>query len=87
MNIISRLMLMRKIKRQFYWDVKTLKQHQDKRIEILTRYVAKHSPFYKNVKKSGDFPKIDKEIMMANFNTINTCRLDRSELFEIQNES
>lgn len=84
MNILFRIMLMEKIKRQFYWNDEMLKKHQEKKIKELIQFVSKKSPFYKNIKKFSDFPMINKEIMMNNFNTINTSGLDKSELFEFR---
>jgi len=95
LNIISRLLLARRLNNQFYrWDEATLRKHQAERISYLFDYIKKYSPYYQLVlSKKNEFsistvPKIDKTEMMEHFNEINTAGLRRDDLveFRIQQE-
>lgn len=65
---------------------KQLHAHQMHQLQILLQYVSEHSPYYQErVTKPQSFesyPKMSKAVMMENFNSINTEKLKKEELFE-----
>lgn len=72
---------------------RSLKDYQDKQIERHIKYVLKHSPFYKSLytnfkeditqKKWSNLPTIDKQIMMDNFDELNTVSVTKEKAFEV----
>jgi putative adenylate-forming enzyme len=65
-----------------------LEIHRSERIQEIGKLVRNNSPFYNELLKDVDqftkdsFPKMNKRTMMENFNTINTKKLDKQELFD-----
>ena len=53
------------------WQQKKLKQH--------FRFVAKNSVLYKKKQYIENYPKIDKDFMMKNFDKLNTVNISRKE--------
>lgn len=93
MNILKRGWIVYQLRQQYYkWDKNTLEQHQQNRVAAILSYVRQHSPYYANLldqdSSLNDVPIIDKSIMMANFDEINTAGLKRDPLidFKIQQE-
>jgi len=80
---------------RFYrWDKETLHKYQQRRIEAILTYAAKNSPYYNRLLNTSDklsfsaVPLIDKKEMMAQFDEINTARLQGDQLakFRIEQE-
>lgn len=75
------------LRHRFYrWSEKRIHKHQTKALRKLVSYARKHSPFYKthlehqDIKSLADLrnlPTIDKKIMMAHFDELNTCGLKK----------
>ncbi len=93
MNLLRRAWVVHQLRRHFYrWDRQTLEQHQQQRIDAMLAFVGKHSPYYANLldhqRRFDDLPVIDKSIMMAHFEKINTVGLERDPLvnFKINQE-
>lgn len=89
MNLLKRGWLVYQLRRNYYkWDRPTLEQHQQDRISIILDYVRQHSPYYDNLLDQGcslnDVPIIDKSIMMAHFDEINTAGLQRDSLVDFK---
>lgn len=59
-----------------------LLHYQEKKIRNHLSYVAEHSRFYKGRLELKDCPVIGKEIMMENFNDMNTVNVDRDTALE-----
>ena len=68
----------------YHYTHEEIKAYQEKKVIDLMRYAMEHSEFYKNVFKEYDWddfskfnqiPLINKQIMMDNFDAINTCGL------------
>lgn len=63
------------------------KQHQSKyhtkRIKDLVKFLNENSPFYQKFKSFENYPIMSKELMMDNFNDINTRGIDKDEAMEI----
>ncbi|MDD4809232.1 MAG: CoF synthetase [Bacilli bacterium] len=64
-----------------------VKKHQEKMIVKQLKYLKKNSPFFKDVDPSmngfKNLPIMNKQIMMDNFNDLNTVGIDRDEAMEI----
>lgn len=66
-----------------------LEAWQHKQVVLFLEKILPLSPFYSNLYKDVSiedwcsFPTIDKSLMMANFNTLNTVGLDKEAAFEI----
>ncbi len=62
-----------------------LLQWQQRALESHLKWVCENSPYYKDCRDLPlqDFPLMDKNSMMDNFNCINTVGLNRDKLFEI----
>ncbi len=93
MNLLKRLWIVRRLRKQFYeWDVETLRQHQAGRLSQILAYARAHSPYYRRTLSPSDtldtIPRIDKARMMAHFDEINTAGLRKDDLvqFRIQQE-
>ncbi|PKM84327.1 MAG: hypothetical protein CVU86_07785 [Firmicutes bacterium HGW-Firmicutes-11] len=70
-----------------------IEAYQQRELRNLVDFAAERSPFYRDLYHgaSEDFsslPVINKEVMMENFSTLNTCCLDRDEVmaFALQKE-
>lgn len=62
--------------------------HQNKMLKQHLRWVSTHSPFYKDIQslqstQLSSFPIINKKIMMANFDRLNTVGLKKAECFDV----
>lgn len=93
MNLLKRAWFIYQLRRRFYtWDRAKLQRHQRARVAAILAHVRKRSPFYsdllKEERKLEDVPIIDKSVMMANFDRINTKHLNRESLiaFKIDQE-
>ncbi|HEX7363797.1 MAG TPA: F390 synthetase-related protein [Dehalococcoidia bacterium] len=91
MNILSKLLAVRSLDRQFYrWDEASLHKHQLERISRILKYARNNSPYYRRVLSGQDklslsaVTKIDKKEMMEHFNEINTAGLHKDELMDFQ---
>lgn len=62
-----------------------LDAYQNKKIKKHLDYIVKHSKFYSEYKgkKLNEFPIIDKNIMMTNFNEMNTVGLNKDKAIQI----
>ena len=79
--------------RRNFSSKRSLQQYQDRQIGQHIEYVLKHSPFYKSLykdyqkdiaeKKWSNLPTINKQIMMDNFDELNTVNLTKEEAFEV----
>jgi putative adenylate-forming enzyme len=74
-----------RLRRQFRsWDRATLERHQRDRVGKLLEFVGRNSPYYAAILSPGctldAAPVIDKSVMMANFDAINTAGLKRDDL-------
>lgn len=93
MNLLRRAWVVHQLRRHFYkWDRQTLERHQRQRVDAMLAFVGEHSPYYASLldRKMAfeDLPVIDKAIMMAHFDEINTAGLVRDPLvaFKINQE-
>lgn len=89
MNLIKRTWFVYQLRRRFYqWDKATLLRHQKERIAATLEHAKRHSPYYSDLLKGKsalcDVPIIDKSVMMANFDRINTAGLRRDALVEFK---
>lgn len=68
-------------KNRKFSDVKKLRAYQKKKIAAQLQFVTKNSPFYQEMagKKFSEYPIMNKESMMENFNQLNTVGVDRDE--------
>ncbi len=89
MNIAKRLLLVRKLKKNLYeMSIEDLIAHQAERLQVLGEFVRESSPFYMEKFRDLDrfdlssFPKMDKALMMENFDRINTRGLRKVDLLE-----
>ena len=62
----------------------SLEQYQKKKLNKILKFATKKSKFYKSYKSKAlkDFPIINKQIMMQNFNELNTVSIDKNEALE-----
>lgn len=60
-----------------FTDQNKLISYQNKRLKSLIYYVKKNSKFYSHLTKLDAATKMNKEIMMKNFNSINTKNIDK----------
>lgn len=69
---------------QGFHDRKKLENYQQKLLDKQYSFIKKHSPFYQN----NDIPVMDKQVMMENFDKINTVGITKDEAFSfaINNE-
>ena len=60
---------------------KKLEEFQEKKIKKQLKFVTESSEFYKDYKGKAlkEFPIIDKQIMMNNFNLLNTVKIDKEK--------
>lgn len=93
MNLLKRAWMIHRLRRQFQsWDRPTLERHQRDRVDKLLDHARRESPYYAAILPPGcslgAVPVIDKSVMMANFDAINTAGLKRDELvaFKIAQE-
>ena len=93
MNLLTRLRIVRGLRRQFYeWDIGTLHQHQAERVSHILAHARAHSPYYRRMLSApatlDAVPKMDKAQMMAHFDAINTAGLRKEDLirFRIEQE-
>ncbi|MFC2023459.1 F390 synthetase-related protein [Chloroflexota bacterium] len=93
MNLLTRLRIVRRLKRQFYeWDGAVLRQHQTERVSHILAHARTHSPYYRRILTPSTtldtVPKMDKARMMAHFDAINTAGLRKDDLvrFRIEQE-
>ncbi|MBN1499479.1 MAG: hypothetical protein JW982_04965 [Spirochaetes bacterium] len=91
MKIIINLYHIFRLKYAFKnWSTEKIIKHQNSRIRKLLKIIEKKSSFYNDIYKSRniqsihDLPLMTKEIMMENFNKINTVGLDRNSLIEFK---
>lgn len=67
-------------KKLFFSDKKALDKFQNKKIKAHIKFVTDKSVFYKDYKgkELKDFPVVNKQIMMENFNLLNTVGIDKN---------
>lgn len=81
----------------YHYSLEEIKAYQEKKILDLIRYSMVHSAFYKNAFKEFDWedfsnfyqmPLINKQIMMDNFDAINTCglKIEDVKTFAVEKE-
>lgn len=70
---------------QYSWGRENINYIQAKKLNFLLAYVAKHSKFYNNYtsKKLLDFPIMNKETMLDNFDYINTKNIRLEEAYSV----
>ncbi len=93
MNIASRLLLVRKLKKSLYETThEELLEHQSERLQIMGKFAKENSSFYseslKDIErfKPDSFPEMNKEMMMREFDRINTRGLIKKELLKFTTE-
>ncbi len=93
MNIASRLLLVRKLKKSLYeTSPEELLDHQSERLQVMGRFASENSPYYREVLKDFErftpdsFPEMNKEMMMRNFDRINSAGLKKEELLKFTTE-
>ncbi len=70
-----------------------MKRYQEQRAQRIVAYTAQHSPFYRTHWMSHDLqdwrtlPTVDKQLMMANFDTFNTRGIKRDVAMEVALEA
>lgn len=71
-------------KNKKYKSRSSLENYQTKKIKRHLKFVTKNSEFYKKYesKELKEFPVINKQIMMQNFNALNTVNIDKNEALE-----
>ena len=64
---------------------KKLEKYQAKKVREQLEYMREKSPYFHNLKfeKLEDLPYMDKSVMMANFNEMNTAGIDKDEALEL----
>lgn len=67
------------------WTRKHITRHQKRRVKKVVRYAKRNSPFYRDLFKGKseffDLPIISKKIMMENFSSLNTKKIDKKLAF------
>ncbi len=76
--------MMRRLRYNFYkMDAEQLHEHQQKQLGKIIKFAIDNSPYYHNVSdKYDELPLMNKQIMMDNFDKINTMGLLKSDLLE-----
>lgn len=77
--------LLTKFQELYLKSPKRLAQYHQKKFNQLKKQVLSHSPFYQPYlsKSLSEFPIINKQILMTNFNQINTLGMDKEKAISI----
>lgn len=70
-------------------DRVALQQYQQKMIRRQLEFLRQHSPYFANItfEKLEDLPYMDKQVMMENFNALNTVGIDRDQALRLAIDS